>query len=94
MIFNKQNYGQPISEELSVLLKEFTSKDDRANVSIKTGVSVSTIRDVSYRTNMLTESNSVAILELIKVAMHNCAEKIGSAEKAKVFFEDILNQVA
>lgn len=86
--FKSNSYGKPISEELSKNLKKYTSKDDRANVSIKTGISVSTIRDVVYRVNMLTENNSVGILELIKVAVSN----IETSSNDKKFFEEILSQ--
>lgn len=76
MELNNQILGVPITEELSDLLKKYTDSNDRADVSFKTRVGTSTIRDVVYRTNTLTESNSKAIRELTIVALKNCAQQI------------------
>lgn len=91
MLFEPEHFGQPISIELSEYLKEYTDGNDRANVSTKTGVGTSTIRDVVNRYNSLTESNSQAILELMKVAVLNCTNKLSRAKKAKEYLEDKLN---
>jgi len=82
-LFQEENYGKPISEKLSEYLRAYTDKDDRANVSSETGVSVSTIRDVSYRNNMVTGGNAVAMIALMKIAVVNCTNKIQHAKKAK-----------
>jgi len=84
------NYGNPISEQLAQYLKDYTDNNDRANIAAKTGVSISTIRDVTYRTNNLTEGNSVAIIELMKVAVANCTNKIEYSKKAKQVLESQL----
>lgn len=84
------NYGNPISELLAQYLKDYTDNNDRANVAAKTGVSISTIRDVTYRANNLTEGNSVAIVELMRVAVVNCTNKIEYSKKAK---EDLESQL-
>lgn len=76
-------YGSPISYDLSNYLKEYTSNNDRADVSAKTGVGSSTIRDLVYRLNNITESNSKAIIELMKIAVVNCTDKIEYSKKAK-----------
>lgn len=83
MLFDKTNYGNPISEKLAEYLKEWTDNNDRANVAAQTGVGISTIRDVTYRANNLTESNSVAIVELMKIAVKNCTNKIQYAKQVK-----------
>lgn len=70
-MFEPEDFGKPIYEKLSVILRRNTTKDDFANVAASTGISFSTIRDVVYRTNSLTYSNSKAIQELIKVAFDN-----------------------
>jgi len=87
MINDSENYGKPISEELSTYLKEYTDNNDRANVAAKTGVSISTIRDVTYRNNNLTESNAVAILELMRIAVANCTNKIKYSKQVKKVLE-------
>ena len=63
-----ESYGIPISEELSNFIKEYTNTNDRANVSSETGIGTSTVRDVAYRANNLTESNSKAVIALVKIA--------------------------
>ena len=75
-MFKPDDFGKPISQELSDTLREYTTKDDRADVSIKTGVSISTIRDVTYRNNSLTESNSRAIIMLASKAKSKCQQAI------------------
>ena len=81
-MFTAEDFGKPISKELSETLREYTSKDDRSNVSAQTGVSVSTLRDVVYRNNSLTESNSRAIVMLASIAKVNCEQTINDARTA------------
>lgn len=83
MLFTQEHFGKPISEQLSQYLKDFTDNNDRANVSAETGIGTSTIRDVTYRNNALTESNHKAILELMKIAVKNCTNKIQYAKRVK-----------
>ena len=71
MIFNESEYGKPISEHLSEVIRWNVSKNDYANVAIQSHVSFSTIRDVVYRTNSLTKMNAQAIALLIHAAFEN-----------------------
>ena len=50
-MFSKEDYGKPMSEELSQILRRNVTKDDLANIASRSNVSFSTIRDVVYRTN-------------------------------------------
>lgn len=70
-IFEKEDYGRPISETLSIILRRNVTKNDYANIAIKSNVSFSTIRDVVYRSNSLTKSNANAICLLIHAAFEN-----------------------
>lgn len=70
-MFSKEDYGKPISKRLSTVLRRTTSKDDLANIALRSNVSFSTIRDVVYRTNSLTKSNAKAIALLVHVAFEN-----------------------
>jgi cyanate lyase len=88
MLLNEQ-FGSPISEELSNLLTKYTNRDDWADVSRSKGVGSSTIRDVVYRRNSLTESNSKAIIELIRVAIQNIESLIEGAKTASVYAKSI-----
>lgn len=85
MLFNEENYGKPISLQLSDYLREFTGDKDRALVCEKDfinaqgdkyNVSLSTLKYVVLRTNNLTEANSKAVVELMKIAVKNCTNKV------------------
>jgi len=89
-MFNPEEYGKPINEKLSAILRRNTTKDDFANVAGYTNVSFSTIRDVIYRTNSLTFSNSKAISELIKIAFDNALGRQLQAENDKHFLNKLL----
>ena len=86
-MFEEDDYGKPISERLSIILRRNTTKDDFANVAANTNISISTIRDVVYRTNSLTKSNSKAIKELVRVAFENSLAKQLQAENDKQFLD-------
>lgn len=83
MGFSGENLGVPISERLSSYLRAYTDKYDRANVSRLHNIGTSTIRDVVFRANTLTEYNSQAIEELIKIAISNCDRSIFEAKETK-----------
>lgn len=87
-LFQQESYGKPISEKLSLYLKSYTGPNDYAAVSEKTGISISTVKFVAYRTNTVTENNSRAMLELMKIAVVNCTNKIQHAKKAKECFQE------
>jgi len=89
-MFEPEDFGKPINERLSSILRRNTSKDDFANVAAITNVSFSTIRDVIYRTNSLTYSNSKAIRELIKIAFDNALARQLQSENDKHFLNKLL----
>ncbi|WP_425235231.1 hypothetical protein [Ulvibacterium sp.] len=89
-MFTDQEYGKPINEKLSLTLRRNTTKDDFANVATTTGVSFSTIRDVIYRTNSLTKSNSKAIEELLRIAFDNSLARQLLAEGDKHYLHKFL----
>lgn len=89
-MFDPEEYGKPLSETLSIILRRNTTKDDFANVAATTNVSFSTIRDVLYRTNSLTFSNSKAIRELIKIAFDNALARQLQAANDKHFLNKLL----
>jgi hypothetical protein len=92
MLFEQKHFGKPISEELSVFIREYTDNSDRANASVLTGVGTSTIRDVSYRTNSLTKENSKGILQLLKIATKNCYLRIKKGNQDAEYAEEILGE--
>ncbi|MGB5820100.1 MAG: hypothetical protein WBG90_11505 [Saonia sp.] len=90
-MFAENDYGKPISERLSTILRRNTAKDDFANIAARTNISFSTIRDVVYRTNSLTKSNSKAIGKLIEIAFANSMGRQLLAENDKAFLDRIMN---
>ena len=90
MLFEESHFGKPISEKLSEYLKEFTTTNDRANVSEKCNVGTSIIRDVVFRYRTITANNSEAIIELMRIAIKNCMNKMASAKSAKQYLESNL----
>ena len=89
-MFIEDDYGKPISERLSTILRRTTSKDDLANIALRSSVSFSTIRDVVYRTNSLTKSNAKAIALLIHVAFENAIALKLQAEGDIIFMDKML----
>ncbi len=89
-MFSKEDYGKPISERLSTILRRTTSKDDLANIALRSSISFSTIRDVVYRTNSLTKSNAKAIALLIHVAFENAIAQKLQAEGDIIFMDGML----
>jgi len=89
-MFSEEDYGKPISERLSTILRRTTSKDDLANIALRSNVSFSTIRDVVYRTNSLTKSNAKAIALLIHVAFENAIAQKLQAEGDIMFMDKML----
>ena len=71
VLFSPDEYGKPINEQLSTILRRNVTKDDYADIASRVDVSFSTIRDVVYRTNSLTRANAIAISLLIHSAFEN-----------------------
>lgn len=86
-MFQENHYGKPITEKLSTILRRNVSKNDFANIAGKTNISFSTIRDVVYRTNSLTKSNSKAIKMLVNLAYENSIAKKLVAEGDTLFLD-------
>lgn len=82
-LFNEDDFGFPISSELSDFFRKHTNKNDRADVSRLTGVGTSILRDVIYRTRSLTDDNSKGIIELIKIAVGRIESHVEEAESIK-----------
>lgn len=75
---------ETISPVLSDFLKEFTSKDDRADViNNVAGVGSSTLRDLVYRVNPVTDNNLPALKLLLLKASKNADAKIKQAKNCK-----------
>lgn len=82
VLLKEEEFGRPISEKLSNYLRAYTDKDDRADVAATTGVGTSTIRNVIFRSNSLTEDNSKAIIEMVRIAIENCESRMKNAREA------------
>lgn len=91
-MLSEENYGKPINENLSSVIRRNTTKDDYADISTRTNISFSTIRDVAHRTNSLTKSNSKAIFLLIEIAFNNSLGRQLQAEGDKIFLNKIITK--
>ena len=89
-MFEENEFGKPISQDLSAIIRRNTEKNDLANVASASGISFSTIRDVVYRTNSVTKTNEAAITELIKIAFNNSLAQQLQAEGDKKFLNRML----
>lgn len=89
-LFTNDDYGKPISEQLSEIIRRNVSKNDYANIAMHSNVSFSTIRDVVYRTNSLTKSNAKAISLLIQKAYENSNALKHRAEADHLFLGSLL----
>lgn len=89
-MFKAEDYGRPITEKLSTTLRRNSTKNDFANIAASSGISFSTIRDVVYRTNSLTHSNSKAIVELIQISFNNSLARQLIAEGDKQYLNTFL----
>ncbi|KQC30542.1 hypothetical protein [Flagellimonas eckloniae] len=89
-MFLEEDYGKPISERLSIILRRNVSKNDFANIAIRSKVSFSTIRDVVYRSNSLTKTNAKAISLLIHAAFENSIAFKLQAEGDILFLDNLL----
>lgn len=85
-VFENIHFGNLISDKLSNYLKEHTSTSDRMQISIDTGISLSNINYVIRRVNTLSVKNSVAILELMRIAVINCTNEMAKNKQAKRYF--------
>lgn len=83
---------EAISPILSEYLKEFTTKDDRADIVSKVnGVSTSTLRDVMYRRNSVSEYNLPAVKLLLLKASENAEAKIQKARNCKKEIKKVID---
>lgn len=76
--------GKYISEEVSKLLREYSSSNDRVDVSTEEYMSPSTLREITYRTRPVTIKNFKAVKKLLEVAQKNAEkQKLDSTKGAK-----------
>lgn len=90
-MLQEEDYGKPLNEQLSIVLRRNSSKNDLANIAARTRISFSTIRDVLYRTNSLTQTNAAAIKALAQVAFDNSLAIQLQAEGDKKFLDKLLS---
>ncbi|AQX52462.1 MULTISPECIES: hypothetical protein [Elizabethkingia] len=89
----KIEVGQVISEEDSKVLRDFISKNDIADISMSSGMSISTLRDVAYRRNRVAETNIEGLKKLIERASENASKQERHARKCKNNFKTTLNTI-
>ncbi|MDV2459848.1 hypothetical protein [Elizabethkingia miricola] len=85
--------GKPIDEFLSEWLKEYTSKDDRADINADTGVSISLLSDITYRSRSVTEANKKGLICLIERAVENANKRMVHAGNCEKKLKEILDTI-
>lgn len=85
-MFKETDFGKPLNEKLSELLKKHTKSTDRTRVYEETGVGMDILRRVVYRDNAnLTPENSVGVLELVGIALERCNEAYKDRRELKKY---------
>ena len=79
--------GKIISQEVSDLLRDFSTKENRANVSINSNISASTLREITYRNQAVSEYSLPAVKSLLKIARENAVE---SEKKSRQSAKELL----
>lgn len=87
------NIGATIPQEISEFLREFTHKDEWGDVANIVNCSPSTVRDVLYRRNSVSEKSLEALKYLFPIATKNADQKIKSARNCKKAVKEILDCV-
>ena len=89
-MFTSSDFGKPIGQELSTILRRNLNKDNLANIATGCSISFSTVRDLVYRTNSLTEGNSMALALLIHAALENSVARKLQSEGDIMFLDGLL----
>lgn len=89
-VFKQEDFGKPLNEKISEYIKKNTGRKDIATASLASGVGTSTIRDVAFGYNSLTESNSKGIEQLLLIAKKNFTEKINAGREVDKYLEENL----
>lgn len=85
--------GKVLSENQSKLLKAFTDSQDRADISILSGIGTSTLRDITYRGNAVTDRSLPAVIMLFERATENAENSYQDAMIAKRDIKAILDTI-
>lgn len=83
-----ETVGKLISPRLSEILKTYTSREERFEVSDKTEMSNSIVNQVIARQSTLTDGNSEAVKELVKIAFRNCNKAQDDSVSSMQFLAD------
>ncbi len=88
-MFTEKDYSKPLTEQLSVVIRRYTTREDIANAAAKSKVSISLVNRVVYRTASLTENSTEAIELLITEAIENCADRMEQAKEDLKYLETL-----
>lgn len=85
---------ETISPVLSDFLKEFTTKDDRADImNANVGVGTSTLRELIYRNVPVTDNSLPALKLLLLRASENADAKIKQARNCKKEVKKVIDLI-
>ncbi len=91
-MFTQKDYAKPIPENMSIVIRRYTNRDDMANAAAVGDVSPSLVKQVVFRISNLTKNNSAAIEVLAKTALANCENSITGATEDRDFLRCFLDE--
>lgn len=82
--------GKPITEDQKMLFHRLLTTNDLIDISSEVDVSYSTVRNIYYRTQSITEENKEAMCKMINKAFQKSEDAITYFTKAKQQLEEML----
>ena len=82
--------GEPISKELRDVFNRILTIDDLMDISTEVSVSYSTIRNIYYRTQTITEENKEAAYKMMNKAFEKVENALVFFYKAKQHLEEMM----
>ena len=85
--------GKPITEEQKELFHRLLTTNDLINISAEVPVSYSTVRNLHYRTQSITDENICAVYKMINKAFEKTEDAIVYFAKAKSELNQMLPKI-
>lgn len=74
--------GQKPSKQLCEYLKKYTTGKERLKASVNSGIGIETIKSLAIGRNTITEQNIAGLIELVHIAIENCAAQAAEYKNA------------
>ncbi|MBS3993163.1 MAG: hypothetical protein KGZ87_05560 [Bacteroidetes bacterium] len=84
--------GNPITEEQKSIFHRLLTTNDLIDISTKVNVSYSTVRNIFYRTQSITEENKEVVAKMISKSFEKTEDALIYFEKAKSELKQMLQE--